>query len=138
MKWQAIPGRQLESEVTLLSQGSLIKGELTLDQMTRLHGRIEGKVFGLKGSVIVVGETASVHGELTGDEIIIDGFVHGNVTALTKITVSESGRLIGNVQSPKFEVKFGAYFEGKAATSVIRAAKPPAPAKPDNKNELRA
>lgn len=116
MDWQAIPGRQLESEVTLLSQGSLIKGELTFDQMTRLHGRIEGKVNGLTGSVIVVGETASVHGEIDGDEVIIDGFVHGDVRGRTKVTISESGRLIGNVKSPKFEVKFGAHFEGRAET----------------------
>lgn len=128
MDWQAIPGRQLESEVTLLSQGSLIKGDLTFDQMTRLHGRVEGKVMGLKGSVIVVGETASVHGEISGDEIIIDGFVHGDITALTKVTVSESGRLIGNVKSPKFEVKFGAHFEGKAATAATPAPKRSAPA----------
>lgn len=118
MEWQAIPGRQLESEVTLLSQGSLIKGDLTFDQMTRLHGRVEGKVHGLAGSVIVIGETASVHGEIVGDEIIIDGFVHGNVTASSKITLSESGRLLGNVKAPKFEVKFGAHFEGKAITSL--------------------
>ena len=99
MEWQAIPGRQLESEVTLLSQGSLIKGDLTFDQMTRLHGRVEGKVRGLAGSVIVVGETGSVHGEIMGDAVIIDGFVHGNVTAQTKVTISESGRLIGNIQA---------------------------------------
>jgi cytoskeletal protein CcmA (bactofilin family) len=120
---QSIPGRQLESEVTLLSQGSLIKGDLTFDQMTRLHGRVEGKVTGLAGSVIVIGETASVHGEIVGDEIIIDGFVHGNVTATTKITLSESGRLLGNVKTPKFEVKFGAHFEGGAATSAPRTSK---------------
>ncbi|MGZ3654319.1 MAG: bactofilin family protein [Bdellovibrionota bacterium] len=118
MEWQAIPGRQLESEVTLLSQGSLIKGDLTFDQMTRLHGRVEGRIVGLAGSVIVIGETASVHGEILGDEIIIDGFVHGNVTATTKITLSESGRLLGNVKCPKFEVKFGAHFEGRALTSA--------------------
>jgi cytoskeletal protein CcmA (bactofilin family) len=118
MEWQAIPGRTLESEVTLLSQGSLIKGDLVFDQMTRLHGRVEGKVSGLAGSVIVVGETASVHGEIVGDEIIIDGFVHGNVTATTKVTLSESGRLLGNVKAPKFEVKFGAHFEGRALTAL--------------------
>jgi cytoskeletal protein CcmA (bactofilin family) len=116
MDWQAIPGSELESGVTLLSQGSFIKGELTFDQMTRLHGRIEGKIVGLAGSVIVVGETSSVHGEIEGDEVIIDGFVHGNVSASTKVTISESGRLIGNVKSPKLEVKFGAHFEGKAKT----------------------
>ncbi len=113
---EAIPGRQLESEVTLLSQGTLVKGEITLDRMARLHGRVEGKVFGLDESVIVIGETASVHGEIRGDEIIIDGFVFGDVHAKTKVTVSECGRLIGNVHAPKFEVKFGAHFEGRAIT----------------------
>ena len=117
---EAIPGRRLETEVTLFSQGSLIKGEVTFDRMTRLHGRVEGKVHGLAGSVIVIGETASVHGEIDGDEIIIDGFVHGDVHARTKVTVSECGRLIGNVISPKFEVKFGAHFQGRAATSTAK------------------
>jgi cytoskeletal protein CcmA (bactofilin family) len=114
MEMQAIPGRQLESEITLFSQGSLVKGEVTFDRLTRLHGRVEGKIKGLPGSVIVIGETASVHGEIEGDEIIIDGFVHGNVNATSKVTISECGRLLGDVKSPKFEVKFGAHFEGRA------------------------
>lgn len=118
MTLQPIPGRQLESEITLLSQGSLIKGDVTFDRMTRIHGRIEGRVKGLSGSVLVVGETASVHGEIEGDEVIIDGFVHGDVEGKTKVTISESGRLIGNVRAPKFEVKFGAHFEGKAISTA--------------------
>ena len=122
MEMQAIPGRQLESEITLFSQGSLLKGEVTFDRMTRLHGRVEGKIKGLPGSVIIIGETASVHGEIEGDEIIIDGFVHGNVKATTKVTVSECGRLLGDVKSPKFEVKFGAHFEGRANSSAAREA----------------
>ena len=117
MEIQALPGRQLESEITLFSQGSFIKGEVTFDRMTRLHGRVEGKVHGLAGSVIVIGETASVHGGIDGDEIIIDGFVHGDVVAQTKVTISECGRLLGNVRSPKFEVRFGAHFEGQAVTT---------------------
>lgn len=112
-----VPGKQIESELSLFSQGSLIKGEVTFDRVARIHGRIEGKIFGLNGSVVVVGETASVHGEIHGDEIIIDGLVYGNVIAKTKVTISEYGRLIGDVKAPKFEVKFGAHFEGKAQTS---------------------
>lgn len=117
---EAIPGKSLESEITLFSQGSLIKGDVSFDRMTRLHGRVEGKVHGLKDSVIVVGETATVHGEMDGDEIIIDGFVHGNVRATSKVTVTESGKLIGNVKAPVIEIKFGAHFEGQATTTRSR------------------
>ena len=46
MHLQPIPGRQLESEITLMSQGSLIKGDVTFDRMTRIHGRIEGRGVG--------------------------------------------------------------------------------------------
>jgi cytoskeletal protein CcmA (bactofilin family) len=119
-----IPGKQIESELSLFSQGSLIKGEVTFDRVARVHGRIEGKVIGLEGSVIVVGETASIHGEIHGDEIIIDGFVHGNVEGKTKVTVSEYGRLIGDVRAPKFEIRFGAHFDGKAITTTARSTTP--------------
>jgi cytoskeletal protein CcmA (bactofilin family) len=125
MEWQALPGKELESEVTLLSQGSLIKGDVHFDRMTRVHGRIEGKVHGLEGSVIVIGETGTVHGQMDGDEILIDGFVHGDIVAKSKVTVSESGRLIGNVRAPKIEIRFGAHFEGKAITSRSRDTKQP-------------
>ncbi len=118
-----VPGKQIESELSLFSQGSLIKGEVTFDRVARIHGRIEGKIFGLTGSVVVIGETASVHGEIHGDEVIIDGLVYGNVIAKTKVTISEYGRLIGDVKSPKFEIKFGAHFEGKAQTSSAPAPK---------------
>lgn len=116
----AIPGRELESDLTLLSQGSVLKGDVTFDRFTRVHGRIEGKIYGLDKSLIVIGETGMVHGEISGDEVIIDGFVHGNVRAKTRLKVSESGRLLGNVITPKFEVSFGAHFEGKATTNHSR------------------
>jgi cytoskeletal protein CcmA (bactofilin family) len=117
MHLEAIPGKQIESEITLIGQGSVLKGEIIFDRLTRIHGRIEGNVLGLKNSLIVIGEPGSVHGEIHGDEVIIDGFVHGDVYATTKLTISESGKLIGNATAPKLEVKFGAHFEGRAITS---------------------
>lgn len=112
------PNLEIESELTLIGQGTRLKGEFVFDRFTRIHGDVEGKVFGLDDSLIVVGETASIHGEVDCDEIIIDGFVHGDVRARKKITVAESGSLIGDVYSPKFVVKFGAHFEGKANTTT--------------------
>lgn len=112
---------EIESELTLIGQGTRLKGEFVFDRFTRIHGDIEGKVHGLDDSLIVVGETASIHGEVHCDEIIIDGFVHGDVHSRKKITVAESGTLIGDVYSPKFVVKFGAHFEGKANTTSASA-----------------
>lgn len=114
------PEMRVESEITLIGQGSRLKGEFVFDRFTRVHGDVEGKIHGLPGSLIVVGETASIHGEIECEEIIIDGFVRANVRAAEKVTISESGTLIGDVHSPKLEVRFGAHFEGKATTTPGR------------------
>ena len=114
------PEMHIESEITLVGQGSRLKGEFVFDRFTRIHGDVEGKIHGLPESLIVVGETASIHGEIKCVEIIIDGFVRANVHATDKVTISESGTLIGDVYSPKLEVRFGAHFEGKATTTPGR------------------
>jgi cytoskeletal protein CcmA (bactofilin family) len=113
-------GLRIESEITLIGQGTRLKGEFVFDRFTRIHGDVEGKIQGLPESLIVVGETASIHGEVHCVEIIIDGFARADVYATEKVTISESGTLIGDVHSPKFEVRFGAHFEGKAITTRAR------------------
>ncbi len=123
METQPNSAVEIESELTLIGQGTRLKGEFVFDRFTRIHGDVEGKVFGLDDSLIVVGETASIHAEIDCDEIIIDGFVHGDIRSRKKITVAESGTLIGDVYSPKFVVKFGAHFEGKANTTSVEDAK---------------
>ncbi len=137
MRLEPIPGKKVESEITLIGQGSLLKGEITFDRLTRIHGRIEGSVRGLKDSLIVIGEPGSIHGEIRGDEIIVDGFVHGDVHATTKLTISESGKLIGNAYTPKFEVKFGAHFEGRAITNDAPDTSEPSARRP-GKNPNKA
>lgn len=111
-------GLAVESEITLIGQGSRLRGDFVFDRFTRVHGDIEGKVHGLPNSLIVVGEMGSIHGEIHCDELIVDGFVRADVEARGKVTIAESGTLIGDVKSPKLEVRFGAHFEGKATTTA--------------------
>lgn len=114
---EVIPGLTVESDITLIGQGCRIKGSLVCDRFTRIHGEVHGNIIGLKDSFIVIGETGSVHGEIQCDEITIDGFVRGDIKSTARVTISESGRLIGNVIAPDFAVKFGAHFEGRAITT---------------------
>ena len=118
-------GLAIESEITLIGQGSRLRGEFVFDRFVRIHGDVEGKVRGLDNSMIVVGETGSIHGEIICDELIIDGFVRADVQARTKVTIAESGALVGDVKCPKFEVRFGAHFEGKATTTRAHDTKAP-------------
>lgn len=116
MSHQITQETNIESDVTLLGQSCRIRGDIILDRFSRVHGAIEGKIKGLDGSLLVIADNATVHGEIDGCEIIIDGFVRGNVRATRKVTVSETGTLIGDIYSPLVSIKFGAFFEGQAIT----------------------
>lgn len=117
METNLIPSREIESDLTLIGESTQLKGEVFYARFMRIHGRVEGSLRGEKGSFLVVAESATIHGDIHGDEVVIDGFVRGNIYSKNKVTISRSGRLIGNVKAPQFEVQFGAYFEGKAITN---------------------
>lgn len=112
----------LEREISLLGPGCELEGKCVVEGTVRLHGRIRGSLVGLAGSKVVLCESGVIEGNVLGDEIWIDGFVRGDVAALSKIVIAPSGRVIGNLTAPSVKVHFGAHFEGKCSM-----ARPPQP-----------
>jgi cytoskeletal protein CcmA (bactofilin family) len=43
---------------------------------------------------------------------MIDGYVKGNISTKTRVVISKTGRVIGNIDTPSLILEFGAYFEG--------------------------
>ncbi len=108
-----------ETQLNLLSEGSHIEGKLFLDQTARIHGVVRGEVHGAQGSVLIFSENSQVEGSVEGDVVHIHGFVRGDVEARTKVYVSRTGRVLGNIKTPSLEVEFGAYFEGRCQMEEI-------------------
>ena len=106
-------------KINIISSTSKLEGTVEFSEYTRFEGYITGKVIGKPGSEIILGENAVVEGEINGDTVIIDGFVRGNISASTKVVVSETGRVIGHINSPSVAIKFGAHFDGKCATQPL-------------------
>ena len=102
----------LETSVNIISEGSRIEGKTVFENTTRVHGVIVGKIFSKQNSTLIISETAEIEGDIQGDIVIVDGFVRGDIHALTKVTLSSSGRVLGNIHSPVISIDFGAHFEG--------------------------
>ncbi len=110
----------MQSEkVNIISVTSKLEGTVEFSEYTRFEGFIRGKLVGKPGSEIILGENGVVEGEIEGDVVIIDGFVRGNITATTKVVVSETGRVIGEINAPNVAIKFGAHFDGKCAMQSL-------------------
>lgn len=103
----------VESSTNIVAEGTRIEGSVRFDHVTRVHGTLVGDVEGVKGSQIIFAHSSVVEGNINADTVIIDGYVKGNIKADTKVTISGSGRVIGDITTPQLLVDFGAYFEGR-------------------------
>lgn len=109
----------VESDINLIAESAVLEGKITLPQVSRVHGVLRGEVIAPAGSELVIAENGLVEGSIAGDIVFIDGFVRGDVRARTKITVSATGRVVGNLEAPRVSLAFGSFFEGRCRTEAL-------------------
>ena len=63
-----------------------ITGDLAGDDDVELHGRFSGTV-DVQG-IVLVGETAEVRAEIKGSNVVVRGFLLGNVTTSGRVVVA--------------------------------------------------
>lgn len=93
-----------------LDAGSKISGKLSFDGPVRIDGEVDGEIIG-KDSV-TIGESAVVTAQIKAASIIVAGKVSGDITAIQRIEIRPSAKVMGNLTSPVLVVHEGALFEG--------------------------
>ncbi len=94
-----------------IGQSILIKGELTGNEDMTIEGKVEGNI-NLKDHNLTIGIKGRIEAELFAKNITIMGEVNGNVYAEDKVEVTQSGKLNGNISSPRVVIEDGARFKG--------------------------
>ncbi len=119
-KWEQVQ----ESAINVISQGTRLEGKLHFDQITRVHGVLVGEVQSREGSTLILSETSVVEGRIHADRLIVDGFVRGDISSIGKVTLSRTGRVVGNIRAASVELEYGAYFEGKCTMDLTSSPGP--------------
>lgn len=109
--------------VSIIGQGTKIKGEITSQGTIRIEGAVEGQVN--SGDTIVVQETGQVKADLIGGQVVISGEVHGNVFAHERLEITAQGKVVGDITSPRISIAEGVLFEGKCTMKAPGQMKPP-------------
>ncbi len=81
-----------------------------------VHGVVEGEVVSEKN--IMIGETAQVKGPVNGTMVTIAGLVKGSVDASSRLEITSTGKVFGNVMAKDLVIKSGAIFVGKCAMAA--------------------
>ncbi len=93
-----------------LGEGTEFEGKLSFTGSVRLDGRFKGEIF--SEGTLVVGDSASIEGEIDVSEIIVSGEIKGSITASKRIEIHAPGKVFGNIQSPVVIIDEGVIFEG--------------------------
>jgi cytoskeletal protein CcmA (bactofilin family) len=88
-----------------------ITGDLETDGALRIDGRLEGSIH--RADLIVVGEGASVVGDITAREVIVGGAVTGNIFAAQRTELLSSGIVAGDIRSAAILVQEGGVVQGR-------------------------
>lgn len=78
----------------------------------RINGNFEGDLEA-RGKMII-GETANIRANITGDSVEIKGAVAGNIKAVIEIKIFAGASVTGNIESPSIAIEKGAIFNGSA------------------------
>ena len=95
-----------------LDAATSINGELRFSGTLRVNGNIQGSI--TTDDLLIVGEEAVVNADIKAGEVAILGTVSGNIECVRSVQICPSGRLRGDVRSPKLVIEDGGVFEGSS------------------------
>ena len=98
---------------TVVGTSVKLKGNLRSDGDITVDGSVNGEIK-TKGTVNI-GPNAHIIANVQAKNVNISGTVQGNVAASERLSISESGRVYGDVSANILAISAGAIFTGKSA-----------------------
>src|SRR3989304_8552387 len=108
---------------TTLGADAVFKGQLHFEKGVKLRGKFGGEI--CSEGQLLVAEGATLTGDVKAGSVRVDGQIKGNLNAKTKVQLSASARLEGDVQTQRLEVAEGAVLVGRCVVGVNGHPKSP-------------
>ncbi len=102
---------------TLIGDNTILEGNLTAKGSIRLDGEVKG-IINIEGHLLV-GEKASVIGDINTNSLIVSGMVKGNIKAESFVRITANGKVIGDISSKTLVIDEDAFFEGNCKMQAL-------------------
>lgn len=106
-----------------IGKSVVIKGELSASEDLTIEGQVEGKIE-LKQNILTIGANGKIKASVFAKAVIVQGEVHGNITATEKVDIRDAGSVDGDLASPRVAIADGAHFRGSIDMQRSGAATP--------------
>jgi cytoskeletal protein CcmA (bactofilin family) len=108
-----------------------VKGDIIGTEDLLIDGSVEGLIQ-LDERKLTVGKTAKLTADINARDVVVYGYVKGNVSAKGRIEIRKDGSVIGNLTTAQIMIEDGADFKG--SIEIDRSAS----RQPDNNISSRA
>src|SRR6266852_4498675 len=88
-----------------------VKGDIIGTEDLLIDGSVEGLIE-LDERKLTVGTTAKLTADITARDVVVYGYVKGNVRASGRIEIKKDGSVIGNLTTAQIMIEDGADFKG--------------------------
>ncbi|MBD3662955.1 bactofilin family protein [Sulfitobacter aestuariivivens] len=93
---------------SLLSPDLHVTGNMKTTGDINVEGTVEGDI---RAHLLTIGESATIKGEVTADDVVINGRIVGRVRGL-KVRLTSTARVEGDIIHKTIAIESGAHFEG--------------------------
>ena len=128
-----------ETTKTIVGENTKISGSLEGDEDLTIKGRVEGNI--RLSKTLIVEPNGVVVADVDVKDAVVSGVLVGNIIASDSVHITEEGRMVGDIASPRVIIVAGASFRGKVDMGDLDAARPdgtPRPAARPKPVETRA
>jgi len=101
-------------EASTIGEDLVITGNVDSKGEIHLQGNVRGDVCCV---ALVLGENATLEGNVTADEVVVRGRLIGSIRAL-RVTLHATSHVEGDLYHNSLAMEQGAYFEGKSRRSA--------------------
>ncbi len=102
------PPHKAKPPASLLSSDLHITGNVKTTGDIQVEGTVEGDI---RAHLLTIGESATIKGEVTADDVVINGRIVGRVRGL-KVRLTSTARVEGDIIHKTIAIESGAHFEG--------------------------
>lgn len=113
-----------------LGQGSRFEGKLNFEELVRLDGFFTGEI--TSSDTLVVGETATIDGQITVGALVLSGKFTGGIKATSRVELRAPAQVEGTIETPCLKIDEKVIFNGEIK---MRSAVDTVPPKVDSEKK---
>lgn len=109
--------KAFSNSATLISAGTVLKGDLKSENDLRIDGTIQGDVH--SQAKVVIGPSGVIEGNIEGVYADISGKLVGNVLAKEMVQLRTKCYVQGNITAASLQIDAGAVFNGQSQMGPV-------------------